>query len=326
MSDHQQSNGSQLSGLFLFLSGMCMGVADLIPGISGGTIAFIMGFYSNLMSCLKSFNLKAFKLLFNGQFLAFSRHIQWKFLLTLGGGMVTSILLFSHFIHVILGQPVLRTFFYSFFLGLVLASFLVCFRKIRFNSLSPVLGIVSSAFVAYLLTTAAWIPQFQPSHLQETHFFDVWVLICGSIAVCALLLPGISGSYLMSLVGLYPSLIASTAQLGYGLKSLTFPADAIILLSNFFVGICLGALLFAKLLSWLLSTFPNLSMAILSGFMIGSLRSIWPFSDASNSVLLSDSPSVNAVALLFVVIGVGVVLGIDFFSKYRPTTHSSFLR
>lgn len=332
---------SPFKGMYLFLCGMCMGAADLIPGISGGTIAFIMGFYFPLLESLKSFNFSNLKLLFTGQYSAFSRRIGWKFLVILVAGILCSFFLFANLIHYILTHELYRVYLYSAFLGLILASFYFCFKQIQNWSILRVAALLIGMVIAFFLTGSSvestvdqtpyaikislerdylsTVNNYQPDQQLLTHisvhtlsgmlakgiinpetplyneqgellgvisdhiildaftFFNSWLIFCGAVAICGLLLPGISGSYLFTLLGVYPLVIGSLADWINQLKQGHFDWVAFEVLLNVGIGIIIGLALFARFLSWLLKTHPENSLVVLSGFMLGALRSVWPF-------------------------------------------------
>lgn len=330
---------SVFKGWVLFLCGMCMGAADLVPGISGGTIAFILGFYNQLLESVKTFNADAFKLLLKFQFKAFFNTIAWKFLATLLLGIVLSFVLLATVIHTVLEHEVYRVYLYSAFLGLVLASFWLCICQISEWKKRYMLGLIFGIVVAYLFTSnhmmsesegdyaikmplQVRVPSLQNydaenqllTHLSDATLgamqakgliassdfvynsegmilgevgdlikpykstkIDPWLIFCGMLAICALLLPGISGSYLLNLLGVYPLVIGALADLIQSWARFTLDTDAFYILFSLGIGIVIGGILFARFVSWLLKNYPNFTMALLSGFMIGALRSVWPF-------------------------------------------------
>lgn len=316
-----------------------MGVADLVPGISGGTIAFIMGFYQNLLNSIKTINVGSLKFLLKFQFKAFFDVVAWRFLLSLLSGILLSFVVLSQFFQAILEHEVYRVYLYSGFLGLVLASFWLCVRQVRDWDMKHMMGLLLSAVAAYAFTSNIVFDQNQglyaikmglpgnihsfynydnengllthltPStlgalvtkgliagtddvynnqgnmigHVQDIalpyagYKIDPWLMFCGAIAICALLLPGISGSYLLNLLGVYPVVIGALADFIAGIASFTFDSEAFYILFSLGIGIVAGAVLFARFVSWLLKQYPSFTMALLSGFMIGALRSVWPF-------------------------------------------------
>lgn len=261
--------------LYLYFCGLCMGAADLVPGISGGTIAFIMGFYYPLLESLKTINSQTGQLLLKGQLKPFFQQIAWKFLLPLGAGIASSFVLLSGFIHFILSHEIYRTYLYAFFTGLVVASTLFCFRQIREWRFSYVAMLLVGAVIAFLFTG----PQVATVGMYTSiAFVDPWLILCGAMAISAMLLPGISGSYLLTLLGIYPAAIGALAHFISSLKAGHFDVVAFSLLLSLFIGIVGGLFSFARVVSWLLRGYPNATLSLLTGFMIGGIRSVWPFS------------------------------------------------
>lgn len=330
---------NSIHGWRLFIGGVCMGIADLIPGISGGTMAFILGFYQPLLESLKSLNLHALARLLKGNGRAFLQEVQWKFLLTLVSGICFSIVCFSNLIHAILSNENYRVYLYAIFSGLILASFVFCLKQVRMWNSRTIAALCVGAIVAFLLTESTlssskvgeyavpiasqiqghqasnfdnetgmlyglsqqdlgillaqgWIDKMTPVHHSQqgiigtagdlsipyqVSFMNGWLVVCGSLAICALLLPGISGSYVLALLGVYPLIIESLVDFIHGFKTLSFHVEAFSILSSVGIGIFFGAILFARCISWLLRQYPHITLALLSGFMIGAIRSVWPF-------------------------------------------------
>lgn len=277
------------NGWTLFFCGLCMGTADLVPGISGGTIAFILGIYQPLLESLKSFNAP--------------RKTEWRFLATLVSGILTAILSFAHLLHSALSHDVYRVYLYAGFFGLILASFIFCVRQVNTWNWKIALGLFLGAASAYFLTEKTG------SHSQAvidlSPGFCLWLMVCGALAVCALLLPGISGSYILTLLGVYPTVIQA-------LVNFTRSLEALAILASLGIGILVGAAIFAKAVSWLLKEYPNMSLAVLSGFMIGAIRSLWPFEIGETL----DSPLL-AKAAFCAIAGFAVVFLLEAKSKQR---------
>lgn len=334
----QKSQGT-FHGWFLFFCGICMGAADLVPGISGGTIAFILGFYQPLLNSLQTLNGKALQCLLKGNWREFSHRVAWKFLFTLLAGILCAFVCLANFFHFILADEVYRIYLYATFLGLILASFVFCIRQITVWKSKMIVGLCLGALIAYLLTDTtlapveegeyaipveidakahavrnydssdqlltglssqtlgillsqgllqATTPVYNQQHIliglagefvvpYQVSFFNGWLVFCGALAICALLLPGISGSYILTLLGVYPIVIEALVDFINGLGKASFNTEAFAVLWSLGLGIGIGALGFARILSWLLRHYPNQSLALLSGFMIGAIRSVWPF-------------------------------------------------
>lgn len=264
--------------LHLFFCGLCMGSADLIPGISGGTVAFIMGFYEPLIESLKTINVNSFKLLLTLQFKRFSQAFAWRFLVPLGCGIATAFILLAGLFHQILSDPTYRVYLYAVFFGLVVASFLFCAKQIKVWNGKQVAVLVIGALIAHLLTSTSVTPESsQTIYAAMGWGIDLWLVICGAIAITAMLLPGISGSYLLTLLGAYAIVIGALVDFIQAAQQLQFDQEAFFILLSLAIGIVVGLVLFVRGISWLLKHQHDLMIASLVGFMIGSLRSVWPF-------------------------------------------------
>lgn len=259
----------------LFFCGLCMGSADLVPGISGGTIAFIMGFYAALIDSLKTINLDVLKLLATCQFRRFSQVFAWRFLIPLGSGIATAFVLLAGLFHQILGDPVYRVYLYAAFFGLVVASFVFCARQLKQWRWVHVGALAVGAVTAHLLTGTTLTPAASVAYGGGG--IDLWLVCCGAIAISAMLLPGISGSYLLTLLGVYPMVIGALVEFIEAGKQLVFDREAFLILFSLGLGIILGLMAFVRCISWLLKCYHDFTIATLVGFMIGSLRSVWPF-------------------------------------------------
>ena len=238
----------------LYLKGMGMGGADVVPGVSGGTIAFISGIYEELIHSIKSLDLSAIRLLLKFQFREFWSAINGSFLLVLVLGIGTSIVSLAKLITFLLQEFPIQV--WSFFFGLIIISALSVGTQIRKkNWISVISGLLGIA-IAFGITSAT--PAVTPE--------DLWfILICGMVAICAMILPGISGSFVLLIFGKYE----------YILNALKDIELAIIL--TFILGCIIGILSSARLISWLLNKQHDLTIAMLAGFMVGSLNKIWPW-------------------------------------------------
>ena len=240
-----------------------MGSADVVPGVSGGTIAFILGIYEELIGSIRMVGRPDFwRALLRGEWRGALRLINFFFLLALGTGVLGAIFLLAPGIEwMLINQPII---IWSFFFGLVLASIVIVATRIR--TWSP------SRFVALLLGAAAafWIVGLVPVQTPETWWF---LMLSGAIAICAMILPGISGSFIMVLLGKYHFFINAINERDFA--SLAFAA----------IGAAIGLVSFAQVLSWLFRRFHDITVATLTGFMIGSLREIWPWKETLESVV-----------------------------------------
>ena len=240
--------------LLLYAKGLGVGAVDLVPGVSGGTIAFITGIYEELIDSLRSLTFKNAKLLFSGKPSAFWSAVNGNFLLVLALGIGTSIVsLVKVVLYVINNHPIAT---WSFFFGLILVSTFSILKSVRKFSIPLLICFCVGAVTAYLITamSASQTPN------------DLWfIFICGSLAVCALMLPGTSGSFVLLLMGKYQYILDAINDL------------KISILAVFAGGAVVGLLSFSHFLSWLLRKYHDVTIALLSGFLFGSLNKVWPW-------------------------------------------------
>ena len=238
------------------LKGMAMGAADAVPGVSGGTIAFISGVYEELITSISQINFSLIKTFKNKGFKAVWQQANGNFLLSLIIGIFISFVSFMKLAkHLLETEPIL---IWSFFFGLVLASILYVAKQIeKWNLLSFTLAI-TAAFLAYYITTL-------PSLANNDH--PIFLFLSASIAICAMILPGISGAFILVLLGAYKTLSTAFDELNF--KNIII----------FILGAIIGLLSFSKLLKWLFSNHKNSTLAVLTGFIIGSLNKIWPWKE-----------------------------------------------
>lgn len=232
-----------------------MGASDVVPGVSGGTIAFITGIYERLINAIKSINIANIKLFFTGKFKQFWVNIDGTFLLCLMLGIATSFLSLANLItYLIENQPV---YVWSFFFGLILASIVFVGRNVRWNWKTMITGLVF-VLLAFFITSPENAPLNQNNALW-------YIFLCGAIAICAMILPGISGSFILVLLGQYFYIMNALTELN------------IIVLSVFISGALIGIVSFANVLSWLFKHYEMITLSALTGFMAGSLNKIWPW-------------------------------------------------
>ena len=244
----------------LFLKGIAMGAADVIPGVSGGTIAFISGIYEELIYSLNKLNFSSLGILFKKGFKSFWKEINGNFLLTLILGIALSFLSLAKLItFLLLNYPILV---WSFFFGLIIASVWLIGKELMPLRFNKILAIITGAILAYYITTIT------PSSGTE----DLWYLfLCGMIAICAMILPGISGSFILLLLGAYATVIGAIGNLT------TDFSNQIGLVLVVIAGCITGLLLFSKGLNWLFKNYRQITIASMTGFLIGSLNKIWPW-------------------------------------------------
>ena len=257
-----------------------MGAADVVPGVSGGTIAFITGIYQTLIDALSSFNATAASLLLQGQWQTLWRHINGGFLLTLFAGIITSVASLAKLIHWLLEYQ--AKLVWAFFLGLIVASVLYIGRQLDFRQVSSSVCLVAGAVVAYLLTGLTQV---------NAEISTLYLFLCAMIAICAMILPGISGSFILLLLGAYEFVITA-------IKDFNLSVIAV-----FGLGCVTGLMTFSHLLSWLLANFHRQTLAVLTGFMVGSLGKIWPWkiptdNGAEQSVLPTTYTAITGEAAL----------------------------
>lgn len=240
--------------LTLLLKGVAMGSADVVPGVSGGTIAFITGIYDELLRSIKSIDAEAFRLLFKLRLKDFWEHVNGNFLLTLVGGIAISIFSLAKLItYLLVTYPILV---WSFFFGLIVIAAIIVARDIDKKDWKAGLAGLIGVAIAYFITLAA------PAETTEAGWF---VFVSGAIAICAMILPGISGAFILLILGKYQYVMEAVH---------TFNFPVIIL---FILGCIFGLLSFARVVSWCLNNYQSVTVAVLAGFMIGSLNKVWPW-------------------------------------------------
>jgi putative membrane protein len=264
-------NRSLFDYLIITFKGLAMGAADVVPGVSGGTIAFISGIYEELITSINNVNLNLFKTLKKDGIKAAWTQLNGNFLLALMIGIAISILSLAKVIKSLLNtEPVLL---WAFFFGLVIASILFIGKQIENWNWKSILGFTLGAIVAYYITT---LPGGDQS-ISSSWF----IFLAGALAICAMILPGISGAFILVLLGAYEPVLAA-------INNKDFKTIAI-----FAVGAIIGLLSFSKILKWLFSNYKNLTLAILTGFILGSLNKIWPWKIITGTRIDSHGEEVN---------------------------------
>lgn len=248
--------------LLLLVKGMAMGAADVIPGVSGGTIALITGIYEELINSIRSINLKALKLLFSGKPAAFWTAINGNFLLSVLLGIGISIFSLAKGLTYLLHHyPILV---WSFFFGLIVASAIYVARTIKNWNAGAVAAGIAGIVIAYFITVIS------PTEANSSWYY---IFFSGVIAICAMILPGISGSFILVLLGMYAFILGAVGDLN------------IPVLLLFGAGAAIGIIGFSNFLSWLLKRHHTLTIALLAGFMVGSLNKIWPWKEVTASFI-----------------------------------------
>jgi len=288
------------------LKGMAMGAADVVPGVSGGTIAFISGIYEELLIAISNVNLSLLKTLKTSGVKAAWKQLNGSFLAALFLGIFVSIVSLAKVIkHLLESQPILL---WSFFFGLVLASIIYIAKQITDWNFKAFLVLIIGAVIAYFITTL--------NPLISGNSSSLFVFIAGAIAICAMILPGISGSFILVLLGAYKSVLEAVNDRDFK-TILVFMAGAVV-----------GLLTFSKVLKWLFKNHKNLTLAVLTGFIIGSLNKIWPwketltwrinsrglkvpFNQQSISPFSFDEDPQLIMAIAFAVLGFVLILGME---------------
>lgn len=231
-----------------------MGAADVVPGVSGGTVAFITGIYQRLLHALTQINLNSLVVLRQQGIKAFWQAIDGRFLVTLFAGILLSILTLAKLINYALEHFAIGV--WAFFFGLVLASVLFLYHQV------PRWRWVEYLFAVFGIGVALLISVARPAELPG----EWWMMaVAGFIAICAMILPGISGSFLLLLMGMYSVVIRALSELDW------------LLLLSFAIGCGLGLLIFSHVLTWLLMRYYSQVLALLIGFLAGSLNVLWPW-------------------------------------------------
>ena len=288
------------------LKGMAMGAADVVPGVSGGTIAFISGIYEELLSTISNVNLSLLKTLKTSGIKAAWKQLNGSFLVALFLGIFVSIVSLAKVIkHLLESQPILL---WSFFFGLVLASIIYIAKQITDWNFEAFLILIIGAVLAYFITTL--------NPLVSENSSSLFVFLAGAIAICAMILPGISGSFILVLLGAYKTVLEAINNRDFK-TILVFMAGAIV-----------GLLAFSRVLKWLFKNHKNLTLAVLTGFIIGSLNKIWPwketltwrinsrgvevpFNQQSISPFSFDEDPQLIMAIVFAVLGFVLILGME---------------
>ncbi len=283
--------------------GACMGAADVIPGVSGGTIAFIMGIYGELLDSIKSINGEAFRLFFSGKFVAFWKHINGTFLASLFAGILISVFSLARLMKYLLEFHPIQL--WSFFFGLILASAVYILKGLDKWNIQNIISLLAGVAIGAFICLAS------PGQTPDELWF---IFLSGAIAICAMILPGISGSFILLLLGKYAFVMTAVSELN------------IPVLIVFAIGCAVGIVVFSHFLSWLLKKFYMLTIALLSGFMLGSLLKVWPWKVPGAAegfdypalpgayTQVTGMESQLGISIAFAVLGLVIVLAIEYFA------------
>lgn len=233
---------------------MAMGIAELVPGVSGGTIAFVAGIYEEFIASINNVNLKTLQLWRKEGFKVFWKELNGNFLVALLMGMAISILSFTKLIRWLLENEPIPL--WSFFFGLVVASIIFVAKAIKKWNIATIVLFIVGAVIAYYITS---LPPSQNTDSLPFIFFS------GAIAICAMILPGISGSFILVLLGVYKTVIDAIDEKDFKI------------LITMALGMLFGIMSFARLLKWMFNKHKSITLAVLTGFILGSLNKIWPW-------------------------------------------------
>lgn len=283
------------------VKGACMGAADVIPGVSGGTIAFIMGIYDKFVASLAAINAEAVKLFFTGKFKEFWRHINGGFLLSLVVGIGVSVISLATVMQTLLSDFPIQT--WAFFFGLIVASSIFILRGISGWGLREILFLIGGVVLGVTICTLS------PTQTPDALWF---IFLSGAIAICAMILPGISGSFILLILGKYQYILGAVSDLVAGQNVV----GNLLIIGVFAIGAVVGILSFSKLLHWLLSRWHKQVLIILAGFIIGSLVKIWPWNnpEAIAQAELTGSLHIGS-AIIIALIGFSLVTAIEITGK-----------
>ncbi len=291
--------------LKIFFCGTIMGAADVVPGVSGGTMAFILGIYGELLDSIKQIlDLDTVKMCCSFQLKKLYKQLPWPFLLSLGLGIAAAILLFSTPISWMLQHRL--ALILAFFFGLVLGSVVTVWHKVEHWSFDRYAVLILGAVCGFLIVG---LPAL--SSPPEGKWY---LVLCGAVAICAMILPGISGSFILLLMGKYQYVLDAVNQL----KKFSNMAENLCTLLLFFLGLVFGISVFVRFLSWLLKKYNDLTVAVLIGFMLGSLRKVWPWKIAEKIENANIMPEINSsffTALILAFAGFILVLAIEYTAK-----------
>lgn len=266
-SELQQDVTSWKESPFLIIKGFLMGSADIVPGVSGGTMALITGIYDRLIFAIKSADWTAVKTALSFQFKKFFEHFHWKFFLLLFSGIFLAVIFFTRIVPLQIYMFTHPEIVYGLFFGLIVGSIYLLMAEVKRAERTPVnfLYLVAGALIGF------WVVTLVPADTPESFWF---VFLSGSVAICAMILPGISGSYLLLIFRKYDYILSQLGAIGT-----IDTVQALINLIPFVIGALVGIILFSRLLSWLLKNFHTATLMVLIGFLIGSLYVIWPYQD-----------------------------------------------
>ena len=283
------------------VKGACMGAADVIPGVSGGTIAFITGIYDEFVGSIARVDAEAVRLLFKGKIKDFWNHINGTFLLSVVAGIGISVVALAGLMQMLLSDFPIQT--WAFFFGLIVASSIFILRGIKGWKVREVLMVILGAILGVTVCTLS------PTQTPDALWF---IFISGAIAICAMILPGISGSFILLILGKYQYIMGAISGLVAGDDF----GRNLAIIAVFLIGAVVGILGFSKFLHWLLARWNKETLIVLAGFIIGSLVKVWPWSNAEALEQVERTGSMHiGGAIAFALIGFCLVTGIELAGK-----------
>ncbi|HLS70458.1 MAG TPA: DUF368 domain-containing protein [Chitinophagaceae bacterium] len=316
---------SFLQNIILFLKGLAMGAADVVPGVSGGTIAFVVGIYEELLETIDKLNFSFFKVWKKDGIRQAWKQYNLQFLVVLGAGIVFSIISLAKAITYLLGTYPIMV--WAFFFGLILASIFYIIKQMNAWKFWEYIACIITAIFAYFLTLA------KPLGGAESYFF---FFLAGFFGIIAMILPGISGAFILLLIGAYLPVLDTLNSLVEALKqreSSTIIYSGI-RVALFIIGMITGLKVFSKVLTYLFNNFKNITFAVLTGFMIGSLNKIWPWKEVIETRINSKGEEVPLLeksvlpaaynsdpnvllAIICMVLGLLLILSLEFFASKK---------
>ena len=301
-----------LSRLKLIAKGFCVGSADVVPGVSGGTLAFILGIYPQLINAIKSFDTEWVRMIFSLNIKGIINRPHFSFLIPLGIGAITAVLFFTRVVPLPLLIRTQPEIIYGLFFGLVLGSILLLFRHIGVERL-----LRRMMYLLFGLIFGGFVVRMVPASTPDDSWF---IFLCGAIAISAMILPGISGSFILLMMKKYAYIFNAIGHFDF---SVIIP---------FALGIITGVVIFSRFLSYLLKTFYQRTILFISGILIASLYVIWPFQNRMYEIVREKERLISSVpfipdsydtqilyAAIMMLIGFGLVILLERFSEKDST-------
>ena len=302
-----------------FLKGFLMGTADLIPGVSGGTMAFITGIYEGLLAAIASIDGEVLKLLLKFQIKEVLKRVHLRFIIPLGFGILMAIFSLARLMNFLIREKPIPT--WALFFGLILASIIVIWRQLEDHfHIKNLIFIALGALFAWLIIGLI------PVETPDGHWF---LYLCGVISITAMILPGISGSFLLLILGKYEYITAAVKN--------PFSSENIVIMGVFAAGAATSLIGFSKLLNWLLTKFHGPTMAFLTGVLIGSMRKVWPWKEVLETKVIRGKTKILReanilpqefnnefyLAVVLVVLGFAAVMAMDIYSRKKKIAQSA---